>query len=624
MKFKPVSNLQEKCDEWLSTRNKKKISKPSPSIKRHPASTRKTVSSSKLWKLTQNSPPPPQLFSSTKQSVLMSFFNKTKNEDNTNDEEMCDDFDPDYGESEEQLLTNQFRFLSQDEQQPMENNVSMLKQRNSQQDKGDIKVLNTDGDNCRHNSSNSNISENNTTDSENDSDIEFVSQRPNAYNEIIQFPYHKTKGNETDNNNDIEFISQRNCSMGKKSKFAKIFHEHKCDKSDDSSDIEFMSQRFSGEKLQEYSGTGKHKKNEDSMGKNSKLAKTFHEHKCDKSDDSSEIEFMSQRFSGEKFQAYSGTAKHKNEDCGPSDIEFSSQEESATCTRISSRTSLINIDDVKDKNLVDDISNIEFFSQRAKVKNPESLSKICDNVKCDRNVIKNPCLSVNIQHCVNNSDVSLNSKSNSAMKERGKTIFCPRLTEENTDIEFVSQTVVERQIDVQCCRTAMILKNRKSETENSSVDSENSSNINSDYEISLNEKCENICSENALLQYRQSSLKSTKNGIGCSELLRQKGNNDDCDVDKVGHSPHQTNLYYRKFKTQSLKSKGDNSSKLMNKFHGKRFEFQELPDTIKFTDSETDSDEIMSRRLLIDRSRQNKRHLSPPEPDSIVFTLGDL
>ncbi|OWF56855.1 uncharacterized protein LOC110440482 isoform X1 [Mizuhopecten yessoensis] len=77
-----VKSVPAKCEEWLTTRNKRKASPVQKPIKKHKASStplREITRDNQPFLLTQNSPPPPQLKTCTKQSDIKSFF-KSQNQ----------------------------------------------------------------------------------------------------------------------------------------------------------------------------------------------------------------------------------------------------------------------------------------------------------------------------------------------------------------------------------------------------------------------------------------------------------------------------------------------------------------------------------------------------------------
>ncbi|XP_069104291.1 uncharacterized protein [Argopecten irradians] len=72
-----AKSVPEQCDEWLTTRNKRKATPLQRPIKKHKAYSaplKETTRENQLFLLTQNSPPPPQLKTCTKQSDITSFF----------------------------------------------------------------------------------------------------------------------------------------------------------------------------------------------------------------------------------------------------------------------------------------------------------------------------------------------------------------------------------------------------------------------------------------------------------------------------------------------------------------------------------------------------------------------
>ncbi|XP_041355388.1 uncharacterized protein LOC121372984 isoform X2 [Gigantopelta aegis] len=73
MMKRKIEDIQEQCDEWLSTRNRKKV-RPAEKFPKRSRLARVMSMNSSLWQLTQNSQPPLQLKTTTKQSSLLSFF----------------------------------------------------------------------------------------------------------------------------------------------------------------------------------------------------------------------------------------------------------------------------------------------------------------------------------------------------------------------------------------------------------------------------------------------------------------------------------------------------------------------------------------------------------------------
>ncbi|XP_033760447.1 uncharacterized protein LOC117342396 [Pecten maximus] len=70
-------SVAEQNDEWLTTRNKRKAPPSQRPLKKHKAYSgplRESTRENQLFLLTQNSPPPPQLKTCTKQSDIKSFF----------------------------------------------------------------------------------------------------------------------------------------------------------------------------------------------------------------------------------------------------------------------------------------------------------------------------------------------------------------------------------------------------------------------------------------------------------------------------------------------------------------------------------------------------------------------
>ncbi|XP_064615564.1 uncharacterized protein LOC135479604 [Liolophura sinensis] len=89
-------NREEPADSgWLSTRNKRKITTPAASVKRK----RSAVAlcrplgcgqPSAFYTLTQNSPPPPELFTRTHQTSIVSFFRAGSTKGNAEDAKAAD------------------------------------------------------------------------------------------------------------------------------------------------------------------------------------------------------------------------------------------------------------------------------------------------------------------------------------------------------------------------------------------------------------------------------------------------------------------------------------------------------------------------------------------------------
>ncbi|ESO82129.1 hypothetical protein LOTGIDRAFT_237124 [Lottia gigantea] len=662
MKTKNVNNAQEKCDEWLSTRNKKKISKPTPMIKKHSAALRlvKTGSSSKLCKLTQNSPPPPQIYTNTKQSVLMSYFTSKPDQSNEQSFDDLNEIDVDMQED----LTEQFGFLSQDESNEKEGhqNIPLSYTRVIKNDsakcqvKCDIDASNDDNDDCKMSSGfkfSSNCKEKDikvcVRNHSDDSDIDFVSQPDaNENRNVKQKNYSEgieMSNSKTDTDSDIEFISQcpekarkyvnppnstsinaieeHNYVENIRKTFSRGHKENGNSKTDTDSDIEFISQ--CPENVNPLESTGKLAINKHTCVEN--IEKTFSrdqkENGKSKTDTDSDIEFISQcpktvekyvnppKSSLEsKIIGYSIVEETSNKDrwkdkfqsdTSSDDIEFLSQCPEQKSKQLNAELSISNwkkhlnskqctssIISEQDS----DYSDIEFHSQFPEHgRYNQVIPKVPENSK----ELSRPVPKYYEKGCRHspNSVKNLKLKCNKDAKKADNGLeWIP----ENSEIEFISQSVLQNpKTSSKFCDSVDSTKYFQNHTLNVTLNTEdlNTQHVQDfDFDSQDEDPCssdmlqpdkqhsEEQCSEEQLQEHCQADIPEEQ----CLDQSLEEQTHQTDDLSFDSNTQADNNAYTLAEKPKQKQNKGGNSlrhkSRLLQKF---------LPDTIKFTDTESDS-----------------------------------